>query len=139
MKHLFAIFGIIILLCLATTSVFIGIGCVLCLIFPSLSLFQAAILLLVPFCITLILIPLLLINHKMEQMIIMADDDYLFLEEENMINKRYNKDKKTLKSKDNQNKIIVMDNMSIIDKNASCPCGSGEKYKNCCGQKGKKN
>jgi len=86
----------------------------------------------------MVLLPLLLINQKMEQMVTMTEDDYMFLDEEYAARNRIGQEEKISKSKGKQKKIIVMESSPIIDRNASCPCGSGEKYKNCCGEKGKK-
>lgn len=138
MKRVLIIFSIIVLFCTAVTLIFIGLGSFLSMFFASITLFQATLLLLIPLCVLFIVIPLLLINNKMEQMIIMTDDDYGFWEDEDFVFKRINAEKKHGKIKKDQKKIIVMNSSPIIDKNALCPCGSGEKYKNCCSQEGKK-
>ncbi|MBN2372322.1 SEC-C domain-containing protein [bacterium] len=136
MKNFCLVCSVTILFCLIAAFVFLGIGRLISLIFPV-SVFQAAMLLMAPFCILLILLPLLLINQKMERMIEMAEEDYMLWDEENFPNSLAKPEKKKAKTKKKQNKIIVMENSPIFDRNAPCPCGSGEKYKNCCGKSGK--
>ena len=65
MKNFCLVFFMAILFCFVATVIFLGIGSLLSLILPV-SSFQAALLLMAPFCILLILLPLLLINQKME-------------------------------------------------------------------------
>ncbi len=137
MKNLIVISCIAILFCLAAAIIFLVIGTALSFIFPAIPAFHAALLLMAPFCMLLLLIPLLLINQKMDQMMVMADEDYMFFDDEDFEQKRARSEDKGHRVKGKQNKIIVMDSSPIIDKNASCPCGSGEKFKNCCGGKGK--
>jgi hypothetical protein len=116
-------------------AIFIGIGTILNLFLP-ISAFQTALLLMTPFCCLLILFPLLLINQKIEEIVMMMEEDYMLWDEDEWIDSRVKTEKKRPRSKQRQNKIIVMGN-SPIDRNAPCPCGSEKKYKNCCGQKEK--
>ena len=136
MKNFCLVCSMAILFCFIAAIIFLGIGSLLSLILPV-SSFQAALLLMAPFCILLILLPLLLINQKMEEMIEMAEEDYMLWDEENPANSLIRSEKKKARTKKKQNKIIVMENSPIFDRNAPCPCGSGEKYKNCCGKTGK--
>ena len=136
MKNFCLVFSMAILFCFIAAIIFLGIGTLLSLLLP-ISPFQAALLLMAPFCILLILMPLLFINQKMEQMIEMAEEDYMLWDEENLAHSLIKSDKKKARTKNKQNKIIIMENSPIFDRNAPCPCGSGEKYKNCCGKTGK--
>lgn len=136
MKSLCLICSMAILFCLFMAIICLGIGVLLSLFLP-ITIFQAALLLMIPFCILLILMPLLLINQKMEQMMVMTDEDYMFWDEEDVLENKVRSEKKRQHTKKNQKKIIVMQNSPIMDQNAPCPCGSGEKYKNCCGKTGK--
>jgi hypothetical protein len=124
-----------VLSCVLVGGLFLGIGTVLNLFLP-ITAFQTALLLMAPFCCLLILFPLLLINQKIEEIVIMMEEDYMLWDEDEWMDNRDKSEKKRSRSKQRQNKIIVMGS-SPIDRNAPCPCGSGKKYKNCCGQKGK--
>ena len=64
------------------------------------------------------------------------DDDFLEWDDANY---KSSKQKETAKVKNNKSqnknsKIIIMKS-SINDRDVPCPCGSGKKYKNCCGRK----
>ena len=124
-----------VLSCLLVGTVFIGIGTVVNLFLP-ISAFQTALLLMAPFCCLLILFPLLLINQKIEEIVMMMEEDYMLWDEDEWMDNKVKSEKKRPRSKQRQNKIIVMGS-SPIDRNAPCPCGSEKKYKNCCGQKEK--
>ena len=137
MKNICLIFSLAILCCLFVAGLFLGIG-VLSSLFLPISAFQAALLIMIPFCISVILIPLLLINQKLEDMMVLMEEDYMIWDDEEWGEDMPRSEKKrSASSKLRKNKIIVMGTSPIIDKNASCPCGSGKKYKNCCGQKDK--
>ncbi|MGA1789860.1 MAG: SEC-C metal-binding domain-containing protein [bacterium] len=134
MKSFSLIFLLAILSCFLIVILFLGIG-ILASLFLPVSAFQTALLLIAPFCCLLILFPLLLINQKMEEMVVMMEEDYMLWDDEWTDNKTKMEKKKRTRAKQRQNKIIVMGNSPIIEQDAPCPCGSGKKYKNCCGEK----
>ena len=134
MKNFFWIFLLAIISCVLIAIAFLGIGILINLFLPV-TPFQTALLLMASFCCLMILFPLLLINQKMEEMMLMMEEDYMLWDEEDGMDNRGRLDKKRTRSK--QNKIIVMGNSPIIDRDAPCPCGSGKKYKNCCDEKNK--
>ena len=137
MKNFCLIFSLAILFCILVAGIFLGIG-ILTSIFLPITAFHAALLLIVPFSILLILLPLLLINQRLEDMMLMMEEDYMIWDEENWGENIIRKEKKRSQPSNHKNrKIIVMGTSPIIDKNAPCPCGSGKKYKNCCDETGK--
>ena len=136
MKNFFWIFLLALLSCVLTVIAFLGIGILISLFLPV-TPFQIALLLMAPFCCLVILFPLLLINQKMEDMMLMMEEDYMLWDEEEGMDSRARFEKKRTRSKQKQNKIIVMGTSPIIDRDAPCPCGSGKKYKNCCDEKSK--
>ena len=136
MKSLCVICFLAVLSCMIIGVVFIGIGTVVNQFLPV-TVFQTALLLMAPFCCILILFPLLMINQKIEEIVIMMEEDYMLWDEDDWVYNRCKSEKKRSRAKQKKNKIIVMGSSPIIDRNAPCPCGSEKKYKNCCGQKGK--
>ena len=68
---------------------------------------------------------------------VMMEEDYMLWDEDDWMENRIKLEKKKSRAKQRQNKIIVMGNSPIIERDEPCPCGSGEKYKNCCGKKEK--
>ena len=117
-------------------SVFLSMGFLLQLIFP-ITVFQGAMVLLVLFCLGAIVFSLNDISARLGYLMD-EEDDYFDWDDTNY---KSSKSKEASKVKNNKrqngkknNKIIIMKS-SINDKDVPCPCGSGKKYKNCCGKK----
>lgn len=117
-------------------SIFLSMGFLLRIIFP-ITVFQGAIILLVLFCLGAIVFSLNDISAKLGYLMD-DEEDYLDWDDANY---KSSKPKEASKIKNNKrqnskknSKLIIMKS-SISDKDVPCPCGSGKKYKNCCGKK----
>ncbi|MGA1867782.1 MAG: SEC-C metal-binding domain-containing protein [bacterium] len=113
-------------------SAFLAVGLVLSLIFP-ISAFQGAIILLIPFCLGVLYLTLNDIGAKLGSLMD-EEDAYSEWEDLSYRGGKHKAHNQGAKNNSSTNKIIVMKN-AFYDKEAPCPCGSGEKYKNCCGKK----
>ncbi|MGA1843191.1 MAG: SEC-C metal-binding domain-containing protein [bacterium] len=136
MKNIGVLCVVAILSCILVTLAFVGMG-VLISFFLPLTPFQTAMLLMAPFCCILILFPLLMINQKIEDMMRVMEEDYMYWDDEEWAENRGKTESKRPRTKSRKGKIIVMGSSPMLDRNAPCPCGSGKKYKNCCEEHGK--
>ena len=120
----------LLLVALVSTCIFIGIGYVLSCILP-LSLFQGALLsvgasFVVVFSISAIAIVIQIAWHRELDYI---DDEFDEDSEDEFDGDDYDDDIEDL-----HNKHHVVENTVKIGRNSLCHCGSGLKYKRCCGK-----
>jgi hypothetical protein len=120
----------LLLVAMVSTSMFIGIGYVLSCILP-LSLFQGALLsigasFVIVFSISATAIVIQMAWRKELDYI---DDEFDDDSEDEFDGDDYDDDIEDL-----HNKHHVVENTVKIGRNRPCPCGSGRKYKRCCGK-----
>lgn len=128
----------VILLVVLSTSVFLGAGYILSLILP-LGLFQSSLLsigatFLVAFSIAAIVVCTLL-TRLINQLVDQGGLEDRWEDEEDEEDERYgdgDEDGDDDESDERLEKPFVR--RIRVPRNAPCPCGSGSKYKNCCGK-----
>ena len=132
MKSMCVISMYIIFILTLVAGTFLAVGVLLSLIFP-ISVFHGAIILLIPFCLGVIYLSLNDIAAKLGSLM-EEEEAYSDWDDPEYRGGRPKEGNNGKNSKRSNNKIIMMKS-AFYDKEAPCPCGSGEKYKNCCGKK----
>ena len=121
------------LLCTVSVSVFVFSGYVLTQ-FIDLTMFEATIVCIGASFVAGFLIALFKISDFLTKFPKKLSDDYLDDDDDDYDEDEYpdeeEKEKETVRTRRNRFKVVSSDK---VGRNAPCPCGSGKKYKNCCG------
>ncbi|QTA86803.1 SEC-C metal-binding domain-containing protein [Desulfonema magnum] len=138
---------LIVLVIIISAALFIGGGYVLSLIVP-LTLFQASLLSMGSTFVFAFIISVLLVGEPMAKLLInprrfphyyYEDDEYDDDEEEEDEDEEYEEeddeyDERLNKINISDRKKLTVINTRKVGRNEPCPCGSGKKYKHCCGK-----
>ncbi len=117
------------LLCTVSVSAFVFSGYVLTQ-FVDLTMFEATIVCIGASFVAGFLVALFKISEFFTKIPKKLSDDYLDEDDDDDYDDEEENEEETVRKRRNRFKVVRSDK---VGRNAPCPCGSGKKYKNCCG------